>query len=99
MEQVYRNVSTSQVAKHRLPVPRGHVDLIVFDSHDHVPVLVVSEHPGAGLLEAFERLGGGMAVGVARANLDNGYLEPEAAEEEGRGGGVGAVMGDLEDQK
>ncbi len=75
------------------------VGLVVLDVHDHVPMLVVAEGLGARFLEAFERLGGGVAVGVVRADLDHGYLRFESAEEERRRGGFRAVVGDLEDGK
>ena len=75
------------------------VHLLVLDGHDHVPVLVVAEDLGARLLEAFERLGSGVTVGVVRANLDNRYLGLEAVEEERRRGGVRAMMRYLENDK
>ncbi len=81
------------------PLRNGDIRLLAVDGHDHVPVLVVAEDLGARLLEAFERLGRGMAVGVIRADLDDRYLGLEAVEEERRRGGVGAVVGDLQDRK
>jgi hypothetical protein len=66
---------------------------------DHVPVLVVAEDLSASLLEAFECLGRGVAVGVVRANLDDRYLGLEAVKEERRGGGVEAVVSDLQNDK
>lgn len=46
--------------------------------HDHVPMLVVAEDLSVRLLEAFERLGRGVAIGVVRADLDDRYLGLEA---------------------
>ncbi len=77
----------------------GHVHLLVLDGHDHVPVRVVAEYPGAGPLETAENLGRGMPVGIVRADLDDCYLRWEAAQEERSRGGVRAVVGDLEDDK
>ena len=73
------------------------VRFLAVDGHDHVPVLVVAEDLGARLLEAFERLGCGVTVGVVRTDLDDRYLRCEAVEEERRRGGAGAVVGDLQD--
>lgn len=81
------------------PLGNRDVYLLVLDGHDHVPVLVVAEDFGARLLEAFERLGSGVTVGVVRANLDDRYLRLEAVEEERRRGGVGAMMRYLENDK
>ena len=75
------------------------VDLVILDSYDHVTMLIVAEHLSASFPEAFERLRCGMAVGVVRADLDNGYLWLELVEEEGCRGGVGAVVGNLENGK
>lgn len=58
-------------------------------------MLVVAEDPGTRLLEAFERLGGGVAVGIIRADLDDGYLGLKAAQEQRGRGGLGAMVGDL----
>jgi hypothetical protein len=80
------------------PLCDGYVCLVIFDGHDHVPVLVVAEHPGAHGLQPAERLRGGVAVGVVLADLNDGYLGGEPVEEEGRGGSVGAVVSDLEDR-
>ncbi|MCA1716252.1 MAG: hypothetical protein LC781_05090 [Actinobacteria bacterium] len=81
------------------PLRDRDVRFLAVDGHDHVPVLVVAEDLGARLLEAFERLGCGVPIGVVRADLDDCYLGLEAVEEERRRGGVGAVMGDLQDRE
>ena len=80
------------------PLRDRHVRFLVVDRHDHIPMLIVAEDLGARLLEAFERLGRGVTVGVVRADLDDRYLGLEAVEEERRRGGVGAAMGDLQDR-
>jgi hypothetical protein len=59
----------------------SYVDLLFLYGHDNVPVLVVAEYPGATALEAVEGLRGGVAVGVVRAALDDGYPGRKAAEE------------------
>ena len=46
-------------------------------------MLVVAEYPGTGPLQAVEDLWGRVPVGVVRADLDDGYLREEAAEERG----------------
>ena len=80
------------------PLRDRDVRFLVVDGHDHVPMLVVAEDLGARFLEAFEHLGCGMAVGVVRTDLDDRYLGFEAVEEERRRGGVGAVVGNLQDR-
>jgi hypothetical protein len=75
------------------------VDVFVLDRHDHIAVLIVAEGPGASFLEAFERLGDRVTVGVVRTDLNNGYLGLEAAQEQWGRGGLGAIMGDLQDGK
>jgi hypothetical protein len=79
------------------PLRGRDVRFLAVDGNDHVPVLVVAEDLGACLLEAFERLGCGVAVGVVRTDLDDRYLGREAVEEERRRGGAGAMVGDLQD--
>ena len=94
-----KSTQTSPLLKYRTllaPFGNSYIGLIVFDGYDHVPLLVVAEYPGAGLLEALERLGSGVTVPVVFSDLDNGYLGRKVAEEERGGGGVRAVVGDLE---
>jgi hypothetical protein len=79
------------------PLRDRDVRFLAIDGYDHVPVFVVAEDLGARLLETFERLGCGVAVGVVRADLDDRYLGREAVEEERRRGGAGAMVGDLQD--
>ena len=71
----------------------SYVDLLFLYGHDNVPVLVVAEYPGATPLEPVEGLRGGVAVGVVRAALDDGYPGRKAAEEERGRGGARAVVG------
>ena len=71
----------------------SYVNLFFLYGHDNVPVLVVAEYTGATALEAVEGLGGGVAVGVVRAALDDGYPGRKAAEEERSRGGARAVVG------
>ena len=97
-----KSTQTPPLLKYRtllVPFGNGDIGLIVFDGYDHVPLLIVAEYPGAGLLEALERLGSGVAVPVVFSDLDNGYLGRKVAEEERGGGGVRAVVGDLENDK
>ena len=75
------------------------VDLVVLDGYDHVAVLIVAEHLSASFPEAFECLGSRVAVGVVRADLDNGYLGSESVQKERGCRGVGAVVVDLENGK
>src|SRR5919202_5428491 len=94
-----KSTQTSPLLKYRtllVPFGNGDIGLIVFDGYDHVPLLVVAEYPSAGLLEELKRLGSGVAVPVVFSDLDNGYLRRKVAEEERGGGGVRAVVGDLE---
>src|ERR671917_1649337 len=77
----------------------GDLHLLVLYSDDHVPVLVVAEHPGAGPPEPLQGLGGWVPVGVVCPHLDHGYLRREPAEEERRRGGIGTMMGDFQDRE
>jgi hypothetical protein len=77
----------------------GHVHRLFLYRHDHVPVLVVAEYLCAGSLEASQGFGGGMAVGVVRAALDDGYLRGEAAEEERGRGCARAVVGGFQNRE
>jgi hypothetical protein len=68
--QVYRNASTSQEPKLRLNTIRdGYINLLILNSCDHVPMLVIAKDFGAGLPEAFERLRGRVTVEDVRAYL------------------------------
>src|SRR5918993_4392215 len=60
----------------------GHLQFLVFDGGDHIPVLIVAEHLRADPLELFEGLGRGVPVGVIHTALDDGDLGRKAAEEE-----------------
>ena len=71
----------------------SYVDIFFLYGHDNVPVLVVAEYPGATPLEPVEVSGVGVAVGVVRAALDDGYPGRKAAEEERGRGGARAVVG------
>ncbi len=59
----------------------GYVELLVFDSDDHIAMLVVAEYAGSGPAEPIEGLGGRVPVRVVRPNLYNGDLRREPVEE------------------
>jgi hypothetical protein len=81
------------------PLRDRNVDLLILDDDDHIPILIIAEDLGARLLEAFERLGGRVTVGVVRPDLDDRYLGLEVAEEEGSRRRIGAVVGNLQKDK
>ena len=74
----------------------GHVELIVFDGHDYIPVLVVSEYLRPCPMQTVEGFWGRVPVPVVRTDLDHGHLRWEAVQED-RGGRRGRpVVRDLE---
>ena len=60
------------------PFRDRYIRCLAVGRHDHVPMLVVAEDLGVRLLEAFERLGRVVAIGVVRADLADRYLGLEA---------------------
>ena len=60
------------------PIRDRYIRCLAVGRHDHVLMLVEAEDLGVRLLEAFERLGRGVAIGVVRTDLDDRYLRLEA---------------------
>ena len=73
----YRNILCSRLESFR----DGHVELLVFDGDDHIPMLVIAEYAGADPAKPVEGLGGRVPVRVVSPNLYNGDLRREPVEE------------------